>query len=299
MVRWLAGAGLMALALTAAAAAPPEFVMPASERENLAANPSWTAAQPPFRIHGNTWHVGPRGLGVFLIAARSGHVLIDAGVPGGAGQIEANIRRAGFRLRDIKWILNTQAHFDHAGDMARLARDTGAQVIDNAADAPLLERGGSPDPAFGEQFPFPPVRVGRTVRDGEVLKLGTLTITAHATPGHTPGNTSWTWESCEDGRCLRMADIGSLSSPGYDLVEHVPYPGIVDDFERSFGVVAALPCDIAIAPHPEMVDFWERVEARAKGERWALVDSTLARGYAEAAREAFAKKLAEQRAAKR
>jgi metallo-beta-lactamase class B len=267
--------------------------MPASEQANIAENPSWTAPQKPFRIHGNTWYVGPRGLGVFLITAPTGDVLIDGGVPGDARLIEANIRTLGIALHDIKWILNSHAHSDHAGDIARLVHDTGAQVIAGAADAALLERGGYDDPQYGDRFPFPPVHVARTVIDGERLHLGDLELTAHATPGHTRGNTTWTWTSCEGTRCLHVVDVGSLSAPGFRLVGD---PGIVRQFERSFGVVAALPCDVPIAPHPGMVDFWARVARREQGDANALVDPAGCRAYAKAARESFEAELAKQRA---
>jgi metallo-beta-lactamase class B len=258
-------------------------------------DPSWTAPQKPFRIHGNTWHVGPRGLGVFLITAPAGHVLIDGGVPGNAPLIEANIRSLGIRLRDIKWILNSHAHCDHAGGIARLVRDTGAQVIASAADARSLARGGDDDPHYGNRFLFPPVRVTQTVIDGESLRLGNLVLTAHATPGHTRGNTTWTWKSCEDTRCLHMVLVGSLSFPDYKLIGNPGYPDIVKDFEYSFALMAALPCDIALAPHPGMVDFWERVARRDRGDAAALMDPALCRAYATDAREAFEEELAKQR----
>lgn len=275
---------------------PGPFRMPASERKNIADNPSWTAPQKPFRIYGNTWYVGPRGLGIFLVTARTGDVLIDGGVPGDAPLIEANIRDLGVDLHDIKWILNSHAHSDHAGSMAQLAHDTGAQVIANAADAPLLERGGRDDPQYGDRLPIPPVHVARTVTDGEVLHLGGLLLTAYSTPGHTKGNTTWTWVSCEGTHCLHLVDVGSLSAPGFALIGNPKYPDILKDFEHSFAVVAALPCDIPLAPHPGMVNFWERVAKHEQGDVDALIDPTGCRAYAKDARESFETQLVKQRA---
>jgi len=270
--------------------------LPASELKNLAENPSWTAPQKPVRVYGNTFSVGPQGLGVFLITARTGDVLIDGGVPGAAALIEGNIRALGVDLRDIKWILNSHAHFDHAGDIAQIAHDAGAQIIANAADTALLARGGHDDPEYGTRFPFPPVHTTRTVTDGQKLQLGDIVLTAHSTPGHTKGNTTWSWTSCESKRCLHMVDIGSLSAPGYKLLGNPAYPDIVADFEHSFTAVAALPCDIALAPHPGVVNFWERVAKREKGDANALVDSTQCRAVANDARESFQKQLAKERA---
>lgn len=270
--------------------------MPSSERTNIANSPSWTAPQKPFRVYGNTWYVGPHGLGVFLIIAPAGDVLIDAGVPGDAPLIEANIRSLGINLRDIKWILNSHAHSDHAGGMAKLAHDTGAQVIAGAADTPLLERGGHDDPEYGDRFPFLPVHVARMVTNHENLHLGDLLLTAHATPGHTKGNTSWTWTSCAGKQCLHMVDVGSLSAPSFQLIGNPKYPNVVKDFEHSFTVVAALPCDIPLAPHPEMVDFWARVAKRKQGGMNALIDPTGCRAYAKDARESFEAQLGKQHA---
>ncbi|MCU0634221.1 MAG: subclass B3 metallo-beta-lactamase [Gemmatimonadaceae bacterium] len=260
---------------------------------------SWIAPQAPFRIFGNTWHVGPRGLGVFLITSPTGHVLIDGGVPGHSALIEANIRQLGFALRDVKWILLSHAHCDHAGGIADLVRATGAQVIAGAADARALARGGLDDPHYGERFPFPPVRGVRIATHGEALRLGELTLVAHATPGHTAGNMTWSWQSCEEARCLQLVDVGSLSAPDYRLVGNRKAPNIVAEYTRGFAIVASLRCDIALAPHPGMVDFWERVARREQGDADALVDAGLCRAYAKGARENFERELATQRGAAR
>jgi metallo-beta-lactamase class B len=286
-----------ALNAQSAYAQPPSSARANTADDSSCANePSWTAAQAPFRIYGNTWYVGPRGLGVFLITAPAGDVLIDGGVPADAVLIETNIRKLGIELRDIKWILNSHAHCDHAGGLAQLARDTGAQVIASAADTAQLARGGHDDPQYADRFVFPPVQVTRKVTDNERLRLGDLELTAHATSGHTRGNTTWTWQSCEDQRCLHMVDIGSLSAPSYQLVGNPKYPGIIKDFEHSFAIVAALPCDIALAPHPDMVDMWARVAKREQGNADALIDPALCRAYAKDARASFEAKLTKQRA---
>lgn len=262
---------------------------------SCAGDSSWTAPQSPVRIHGTTWHVGPRGLGVFLITSPTGHVLIDGGPPGGAAMIEANVRRAGFDPRDIKWILVSHAHCDHAGDVAALARSTGAQIIAGPGDEPLLARGGRDDPQYRDRFTFAPTRATRSVTDGERLRLGDLVLTAHHTPGHTKGNLTWSWESCEGGRCLTIVDIASLSAPGYRLVGDSTHRQLVADYERSFTKVEALRCDIALSPHPELVDFWGRVAKRDAGDPGALVDASRCRTYANGARARFRTELARQR----
>jgi len=289
-------AALVAAAIAQGAGAQAGPRQPAvASNATCAHDPSWTAPQTPLRIYGNTWFVGPRGFGVYLLTAPAGHVLIDGGVRGNASVIEANIRRLGFDPRDVKWIVLSHAHCDHAGGIAELVRATGAEVIAGAADVPLLARGGRDDPHFGDRLPFPPVSAATPVNDGQPLRLGELVLTAHATPGHTQGNTTWTWRSCEGTRCLQMVDVGSLSAPGYRLLGNPKHPQAVADYARSFAVIAGLPCDIALAPHPEMVDFWERVARRDHGDADALIDPALCRAYATEAHRSFDAELARQR----
>ncbi len=296
-MRVVLAAVLIGLFALCACAQQPSAAHTVSANDRSCANdPSWTAAQAPFQIYGNTWFVGPRGLGVFLITAPTGDVLIDGGIPQDAALIEANIRALGIKLRDVRWILNSHAHCDHAGGIAQLARDTGAQVIANGADAALLARGGHDDPEYDDRFVFPPVHVTRKVTDGEQLRLGDVVLTAHATPGHTKGNTTWTWISCEGKHCLHMVDVGSLSAPDFKLVGNTKYPDAAMDFRTSFAMVAALPCDIALAPHPEIVDFWTRVAKRDQGNANALIDTTLCRSYAIDSRDSFEAQLAKERA---
>ncbi|MBD8900596.1 subclass B3 metallo-beta-lactamase [Rhodanobacter sp. DHG33] len=256
---------------------------------------SWIMPQRPFRIYGNTWYVGPHGLTVLLITDPAGDVLIDGGIAEHTSLIEENIQKLGVKLHDIKWILNTHAHCDHAGGIAQLAGDTGAQVIANVADTPLLKRGGHDDPEYNNEFPFPPVNVERSVTNGESLKLGNLLLTAYSTPGHTKGNTTWSWTSCEHARCMQMVDIGSLSAPSFKLIDNPKYPDVVKDFRYSFAMVAKLRCDIALGPHPDMVDFWDRVAKREHGDANALIDPGKCRAYAIDAQKNFEEELSKQR----
>jgi Zn-dependent hydrolases, including glyoxylases len=176
----------------------------------------WNARRKPFRIYGNTWYVGPYGLSSILVDTGQGLALFDGDLPESAPVIEANIRALGFHVRDVKWILNSHAHSDHAGGIAALQRDSGAQVLASADGAHEMALGGADreDPQYGDSPDYPPVRHVRVVRDGEIVRLGGMAITAHYTPGHTQGSTSWTWTSCAGGRCLHMAYADSLAAIG-------------------------------------------------------------------------------------
>jgi metallo-beta-lactamase class B len=259
----------------------------------------WNAPQRPFLIHGNTYYVGTHGLTALLITSPRGHVLIDGALPESAAQIEANVRALGFRMRDVRLILNSHAHFDHAGGIAALKRASGAAVAASAWSAAVLARGASPadDPQHGVLLPFP--RVPGAVRrfaDGETLRVGPLALTAHLTPGHTPGGTTWSWRSCEGQRCVEMVYADSqtpISADGYLFTRN---PGVLTGFERGFAVLERLRCDVLLTPHPAASRLWERLEARGRGQRDALVDPEACRRFAAAARTRLAQRVAEERA---
>ncbi|KRA66303.1 subclass B3 metallo-beta-lactamase [Caulobacter sp. Root655] len=215
----------------------------------------WLAPQEPKRIHGDTFLVGFGGLNVGLIRTDAGLILIDGAVPQGVPAIEANIRRLGFQLKDVKFILSTEPHFDHAGGLAALARDTGATVVASTPAAAVLRQGrsGSDDPQYGGLAAFPPVQKLRIIGDGETLRLGRTVVTARATPGHTAGSMSWTWRSCEGGKCLDVVFASSLnpvSADGYrfSAPEHA---AVVTSLRQTFQVVRALPCDLLLTAHPD------------------------------------------------
>ncbi|HEU4700237.1 MAG TPA: subclass B3 metallo-beta-lactamase, partial [Gemmatimonadales bacterium] len=178
-------------------------------------------------MFGNTWYVGTHGLGAVLVTSGRGHVLIDGGLPESAPLIAANIERLGFRLRDVKWIVNSHAHFDHAGGIAELVRRSGARVAASPASAAVLRRGasGPDDPQYGVLPPIAPVRVARELRDGDTVRVGALALAAHFTPGHTRGGTSWSWRSCEgegaSETCLDLVYADSqtpVSADGFSYV---------------------------------------------------------------------------------
>jgi metallo-beta-lactamase class B len=244
-----------------------------------AMNPLWTQPVEPHAIYGNTYFVGTKGLSSILITSPQGHVLIDAPLPDNAALVEANIRKLGFRVEDIKLILNSHAHHDHAGGIAKLAKDSGATVRATAAGAKEMHLGGddAADPQHGEAPFFPPVDAKGDIVDGSVVRVGPLTLTAHITPGHTPGGTAWTWQSCEGGTCKSIAYVDSLSAYAADNYRFSDRPEYVADYRKTFDRVAALPCDVLLAPHPE----------QAEGKT--------CKTYAEAGRKRLDEKLASER----
>lgn len=249
-------------------------------------NPDWSKPRQPFRIYGNTWYVGTQGLSAVLITSPQGHVLIDGTLESNATQIEANIRTLGFRMQDIRVILNSHAHSDHAGGIAALAKDSGATVYASAAGAKALKLGGADpeDPQYGSAPLYPPLSKVRVVVDGAAVRVAGLNIVAHYTPGHTPGSTSWTWNACEGSRCHSIAYVDSVSAisrDGYRFTDDAAHPHRVEDFRHSLATIAALPCDVLITPHPDASDFMDKVALRERGRRPdPLIDPHACTAYA-------------------
>lgn len=261
---------------------------------------SWTQPQRPFRIYGNSWYVGTQGLSAVLITSPQGDVLIDGTLEHNAAQIEANIRTLGFRLQDIRVILNSHAHSDHAGAIAKLAKDSGAQVEASMAGAKALRSGGNDpeDPLYDGTVHFAPIPHVKVVGNGEVVRVGPLAVVAHYTPGHTPGSTSWTWRSCEKGRCLNLAYADSLtpiSRDGFRFSDDAAHTHRVEDFRQSIATVAALPCDVLITPHPDASGFMEKVAKRPQGQRPdPLIDTHACKAYAARASSMLLARLAKE-----
>lgn len=257
---------------------------------------AWNAPRPPLRVYGNTYYVGTEGLSAVLVTSGEGHILIDGGLPESAPLIVENIRRLGFRIEDVKLILNSHAHFDHAGGIGELQRVSGASVAASPWSVPVLERGasGPDDPQYGVLLPFPPARDVRPIADGETLRVGPLALTAHFTPGHTPGGTSWSWRSCEAGRCLDLVYADSqtpVSADGFQFTKSAAYPTAIEDFERGFAVLERLPCDVLLTPHPGASGLWDRVAARDQGAAGALVDPGACKRYVATARRQLTRRI--------
>lgn len=235
-----------------AALAPSSAAEPALPPASAYDSPEpWRRPVAPFRIAERTWYIGTEGLSALLVKTDAGAVLIDGGLPQAADLLLARMRALGVAPSDLRLILHSHAHIDHAGPLAAIKRATGARLVSNAESAALLARGGSDDLHFPESMQFPPVQADRLVMDGETVELGGVRFTAHFTPAHTPGSLSWTWSDRRDGRPLRIAYADSLSAPGYRLVDNPRYPRIVEDYRRGFAAVRALPCDLLITPHPD------------------------------------------------
>jgi metallo-beta-lactamase class B len=239
----------------------------AQTKEQLEA---WNTPVAPFRIIGNVYYVGASDVTSFLIVTPAGDIVLDGGLLQTAPQIEANIKTLGFKLNDAKILLNTHAHFDHAGGLAELKHGSSAQIIAMEGDAALLERGGHGDFFFGDAYPFPPVTPDRTIRDGDTVSLGGTTLTAHLTPGHTRGCTTWTMTANEAGKNYDVVFVCSASVlDGYELVNQPgrpeSYPGIAADYEKAFRVWKSLPCDVFLGSHGQFFNLTEKREAQRKG----------------------------------
>jgi len=260
----------------------------------------WNRPQKPFRIFGNTYYVGPHGLSSILITSPSGLVLIDGALPESAEQIVANIRTLGFRIEDVKIILNSHVHFDHAGGIAKLQKLSGARVIASEWSAGVMRKGGvgRGDPQFGGLRPIASVKNVSELRDGESFQVGAITITAHLTPGHTPGGTSWTWKSCEAQTCRDMVYADSLtpvSAAGFEFSKNREYPEALEDFEKAFAFLEKVPCDVLVTTHPENSDLWDRLKARDEGKTPdPMVDSGACRRLALRGCEQLRQRLADE-----
>lgn len=257
---------LAALSMSAEGRATP--LHPASiaaHQAQCAGKEGWSDPAPPVRIFGDTYDVGTCGIVVVLVAGDKGAVVIDSGPVEAAPLVAANIERLGLSLTDVKLILSTHEHGDHAGGLAELRRRTGAKMAARVAERASLESGlmAADDPQRdGDNPGYSGVPVDRVLRDDEVIRLGALRLTPHATPGHAPGGTSWTWRSCEGTVCRAIAYADSLSAVSIDGYRFTDHPARIAALRASFASVSGLRCDIVITPHPAASDLYGRLAGK-------------------------------------
>jgi metallo-beta-lactamase class B len=263
----------------------------------------WNKEQAPFQIYGNTYYVGPHGLSSVLITSPQGHVLIDGALPQSAPLIAKHVEQLGFKLSDVKIILNSHTHYDHAGGIAELQKLTGARVIASDKAAPVLRTGrvGPDDPQVGHLLPFPAsANVVPLARDPSV-EVGSLKLTVIHTPGHAPGGTSWRWQSCDAGRCLNMVysdSLNAVSDEAFKYSGDPRYPTAAKELTSSIEAIAAAPCDVLITAHPEQSGIWDVINEQGKGDRAKLIDATACKRSAVGAKQRLEQRLASEKEGK-
>jgi metallo-beta-lactamase class B len=262
-------------------------------------NPDWTTPIPPFRIAGNLYYVGGKDLASYLIVTPQGDILINSSLEASVPMIRSSMQQLGFKFEDIKVLLISHAHWDHDAGSAELIKETGAKYMVMDADVGVVESGGATDFAYKEH-PYTAAKVDRALHDGSLVELGGTVLTAHKTAGHTRGCTTWTLLVKDSGRPLKAVIVGSwYVNPGFRLVDHpgqpASYPGIADDYRRTFVTLKGLPCDIFLGAHGgyfDMLAKLERIRNGAKENVW--IDP---QGYQAALNEreqAFEKELKHQ-----
>jgi metallo-beta-lactamase class B len=255
---------------------------------------AWNEPVKPFRIVGNVYYVGAAGVTSFLITTPQGHILLDGGLPETAPLIEKNIAALGFRVQDVKFLLNSHAHYDHCGGLAELKRLSGAQMVASRADAEVLESGGRVSFEGWKNSGFPVVKVDRVIADGETVKLGDTSLTAVLTPGHTKGCTTWAMPVTESGKTYHVVFYCSTSVPGYRLINNPKYPQIVADYEHSFAKLRRLPCDVFLAPHAGFFHLDEKRARMGQGGANPFIDPAEFRAFLDRSEQDFESELEKQ-----
>jgi metallo-beta-lactamase class B len=257
----------------------------------------WNQPTEPFHVIGNIYYVGTAGLSSWLITTPQGNFLLDAALEESAPQIEKNIVALGFKLKDIRYLLNTHAHFDHAGGLSQLKKDTGAVLVASEPDRSALEGGFYLGSENDSTLNLPAVKVDRTIADGATLTLGGVTLKANLTPGHTRGCTSWSMQVIEAGKPEQVLFFCSTSVAANRLVEQPQYPGIVADYEKAFAKAKTLQVDVFLAPHAEFFGLHEKHQRQASGGANSFIDPTEFAAFMQRSEADFREQLARQQAA--
>jgi metallo-beta-lactamase class B len=256
--------------------------------------PEWSRPIRPFHVVGPIYYVGTEGIAVYLIQTRAGLILLDGGLEQNAPLVERNIAALGFRLRDVRLLIATHAHYDHAAALSALKRDTGAAFASSAGDRRAYETGTPPSEVNYGLIRFPPLKVDRVLADGRPVVFGGIAMTPVVTPGHTPGCTSWTMRVTDLGRSLDVVFPCSMTVAGNKLVGNKGYPGIVADFRRTFARMRRLHADVVLPAHPEPADVMGRARRRDAGDAAAFIAPELLPRLVEQADAAFRAELSKQ-----
>ena len=260
----------------------------------------WTQPFPPFRIAGNLYYVGSKGLANYLIATPQGHILVNSDLEANVPLIRASVEKLGFKFGDIKILLISHAHWDHDAASAMIKEMTGARYMVMDADVPVVESGGKTDFQYGDTASalYRPTKVDRALHDGDEVKLGGSTLVAHLTPGHTKGCTTWTMKVSDGGKTYDVVIVGSPNvNPGYKLVNNPLYPQIADDYARMFRVLKSLPCDLFLGAHGNYFDMEAKYARMAAGARNPLIDPDGYTAFVTQKEQEFRAQLAKQKAA--
>lgn len=256
----------------------------------------WNKPIEPFRIVGNVYYVGASEVTSFLITTPNGHILIDSGYAETVPQIKKNVAKLGFKLSDIKYLLNTQAHYDHAAGLAELKRLTKAKMIASVLDKKGLEEGDKNDFAWGDKYAFEPVKVDRTISDGQEISLGGVKLKAILTPGHTPGATMWLMNAKDGSKTYQVAFVSSASIPGYTLLDNKKYPSMIADYEKTFAKMKSLQPDIFLGSHGSFFNLLEKAEKiRGNPASNPFIDPEGYKAYVERSHNTFLAQLKRER----
>jgi metallo-beta-lactamase class B len=268
---------------------------PASSQSSTQA--LWREVIPPLKIIDNTYWVGTAGLQAVLITTPQGHFLIDVGLPENAPIVERNIETLGFKVKDIKYLLNTHSHFDHSGGLAKLKADSGATFVASQGDRYALENGVYEGSENQASLKFPAIKVDRVIADGGKLTLGGVTLTANITPGHTKGCTTWTWQVREAGKTLNVVDFCSASVAANRLAPNPQYPGIVEDYRKTFARAKSIKGDVFLAAHGDFFDLAGKKARVGPGKPNPFIDPTGFASFVARQEQGFNAELARQQAA--
>ncbi len=259
----------------------------------------WTEPFPAFRIAGNLYYVGSRGLASYLITTSEGHILINSDMEANVPMIRASMESLGFKFSDIKILLISHAHWDHCAGSAMIKKLTGAKYMVMEADVDVVESGGKTDFQYRNDPTtlFPPTKVDRVLRDGDQVKLGDAVLTARLTAGHTKGCTTWTMKVTDGSKTRDVVIVGSPNvNPGYKLAGNTDYPRITEDYEKQFRVLNSLSCDYFLGAHGSYYDLDKKYAQWKAGNATAFIDPEGYKAFVADREAAFRKELKKQQA---